>query len=158
MIRRIIVDKDDAVLGAKTRDELDLSRDIYRVAAVWLINSQGEVLIAQRALSLRNGAGLWGPSAAGTVEEGESYDANALKELNEELGVSGITLEKGMKYFADGQRKYFCQFYLGGTDKPATAFELQADEVAAVKWVTIDALRADLHARPEYYLPTMGSA
>ena len=43
-----IVDENDQVISHKVRSEVDYQNDIYRVAALWVTNSQGQVLIAQR--------------------------------------------------------------------------------------------------------------
>ena len=76
-----IVNEEDEIIGHKDRTSLDHETDIYRVAALWLTNSTGEVLIAQRALSKESSPGKWGPAAAGTVEEGETYESNIVKEV-----------------------------------------------------------------------------
>lgn len=153
-MKRIIVDKDDTILGAKSRDEIDFATDIYRVSALWLWNSKGEVLIAQRAFNKGNGAGLWGPSVAGTVEEGETYDDNIRKETEEEIGVSDVEFEFVQKDFFAGTRSYFCSVYKVVKDVPEDEFVIQQAEVAAVRWITPDDLRADFAAHPEKYLPS----
>ena len=47
------------------------------------------VLIVERqtAFDKKYDPGKWGPSAAGTVEEGETYQSNIIKELQEEIGL-----------------------------------------------------------------------
>ena len=44
----IIVNGEDKIIGYKKRGTLDLS-DIYRVSALWIQNSKGEILLAQRS-------------------------------------------------------------------------------------------------------------
>ena len=72
-----IVDGDDTVLAYKREHEIDYARDNYRVSALWVTNTMGEVLLAQRSLKDDHQPGLWGPAAAGTVEK-ETYEENMI--------------------------------------------------------------------------------
>ena len=45
-----IVNRKDEVIGRKERLELDYSNDIYRSASVWITNSNGDVVLAQRKM------------------------------------------------------------------------------------------------------------
>jgi isopentenyldiphosphate isomerase len=66
MARAIIVDENEKVIGAKERDQI-LPTDIQQITGLWLTNSKGEVLLAQRQITKKNDPGKWGPAAAGTV-------------------------------------------------------------------------------------------
>lgn len=79
-MKYLVVNESDEVIATKERAEL-LTTDIVRVSALWLTNSQGEVLLAKRAASKKYDASKWGPAAAGTVEECESYEQNMVKEI-----------------------------------------------------------------------------
>gem|GEM_PF-4468273 len=46
----IIVDKDNNIIGHKSRSELT-SEDIYRVSAVRITDENGKILLGQRALT-----------------------------------------------------------------------------------------------------------
>ena len=91
----IIVDEDDNIIGSKERNSI-VSGDIYRVSALLIENSKGEILLAQRALTKKHDPGKWGPPVAGTVEEGETYESNIVKEAEEELGLKNIQIIKMM--------------------------------------------------------------
>ena len=67
-----IVDLNDEIIGHKPRNEIDFKKDYYRIGCLWLTNSKGEVLIAQRLLAKDKDPGKWGPAAAGTLEMGET--------------------------------------------------------------------------------------
>lgn len=82
----IVVDGRDEIIGYKVFKSMRKD-DIYRASALWIANSQGEVLIAKRhRLKLHNPL-KWGPAVSGTLEEGETYESNILKEAEEELGL-----------------------------------------------------------------------
>jgi isopentenyl-diphosphate delta-isomerase len=149
-----VVDENDVQIGLKERDELK-SGDFYRVAALWLTNSKGEILLAQRALSKKNSPEKWGPAVAGTVEDGETYDSNIVKEIFEEIGVSVSIdeLTKGPKVFVKTTEKgFFDQWYFYTIDLPSDEFVIPEDEVTQVRWVS----RADFDTwyaeRPEDFL------
>lgn len=48
-----IVNLDDEIIGYKERSKIT-SQDIYRVSALWIENSKGEILLAQRGFMKRN--------------------------------------------------------------------------------------------------------
>ncbi len=150
----IIVDEQDKVLGYKKRGELH-PHDRIRVTGVWLENTRGEVLIAQRSFKKDLHPGLWGPAAAGGVAKGESYEENAYKELEEEIGLTGIDLtlaDKAVVEYTDGTRRVVCWFR-GKYDGPAESLVLE-DAVESVKWVAKSWLRKDLLEHPEHYVPS----
>lgn len=155
MSTRVIVDKDDNVIQTVDRSDFNSATDIYRVSGLWVTNGQGEVLLAQRSFSKTNGAGQWGPAVAGTVEEGETYLSNIIKETEEEIGVIDIQFTEGPKVFWDGSRKFFCQWYSAIIDKPADEFSVSKDEVEQVAWVGLDTLNNELESNPDKYIPSM---
>ena len=150
----IIVNEQDEIVGYKTREELnagDLDK-IYRVTALWLTNSKGEILLAQRKLTKKHDPGKWGPAAAGTLEEGDTYDSNIVNEIWEELGLKDLKLTKATKYRVSDYYNYFGQWYTATIDKPAGDFIIQEEEVEQVKWFTREELAQELKNNPQNYL------
>ena len=78
MTNVIIVNEKDEVIGSKPRDDRNQT-DIIRVSGLLVFNPKGEVLLSRRGLNKINDPGKWGPSVAGTVEEGETYASNIIK-------------------------------------------------------------------------------
>lgn len=149
--RIVIVNGEDQVIGYKERGTV-LSEEIYRVAALWITNSSGDVLLAQRQLSKRNDPGKWGPAVAGTVDEGETYDSNIHKEAEEEIGLNNIRPVTSKKRRYSGEHNYFCQWYTLVIDKPVDEFIIQPEEVKQVKWFSRDELTKELRDNPGGYL------
>jgi len=133
MKKEIIVDEKDKIIGFKEREQIK-QKDIYRVSALWINNSKGEFLLAKRAFTKSNSPGKWGPAVAGTVEEGENYEENIIKETEEELGLKNINFEKGPKLRVTGKHNYFTQWYVLTINKSIKDFNIQEDEVAEIKW------------------------
>ncbi len=147
----IIADENDNITASKGRESLEAG-DIYRVSALWLINSKGDILLARRALSKTHSPGKWGPAVAGTIEDGETYDSNIIKETEEELGLKNIKFEKGSKIKISGKYNYFCQWYSAEIDKMAEEFKIQESEVAEVKWFSRKELKKKLRENPEEFI------
>ena len=150
-----IVNDDDKLIGHKLRQEIDFKKDYYRIGCLWLTNSQDEVLLAQRLLTKDKDPGKWGPSAAGTLEKGETYESNIYKEALEELGLTGVDFTAVVKLKLEEPRKSFLQLYSGVCDWPAAKFEPQPEEVEQVSWVSLEELKKDIHENPDKYVPSM---
>lgn len=153
LLKVIIVDKNDEVIGLKEWENLK-NEDIYRVSALWVENSKGEILMARRALSKSHDPNRWGPAVAGTVEEGETYSSNILKEAEEEIGLKNVKFKKGpkIKIMLAGRPRYFLQWYMAKIDKPAEEFKIQKSEVAEVKWFSKDELKNKLKENPSEFI------
>lgn len=146
----VIVNKNDEVIGSKDRAKVS-SPDIYRVSALWLTNSKGEVLLAQRKLTKAHDPGKWRPAVAGTVKDGESYEDNIYKEADEEIGLTGCKFIPGPKIFRDSENKFFCQWFLFVTDKDVSEFIPQETEVEKLAWVDKNLLFEDIRNNPQKY-------
>ena len=86
------VDADDQLLGALARIELRERGLIGRGTYILLFNSAGELCVHRRTLSKAIYPGYWDVAAGGMVQADESYAESAARELEEELGVSGVPL------------------------------------------------------------------
>lgn len=150
----IIVDEQDTVIGYKDRDAVQ-REDIYRVSALWIINSKDEILLARRALSKSHSPGMWGPAVAGTVEEGETYEANIIKEAQEELGLKNIKPRMGPKERKTGEHNYFAQWYLLELDKPLSEFAVDKGEVAEIRWFSREELLKEIQNNPSLFLESI---
>ena len=138
-----IVNKRDEIIGHKERTDRNKT-DITRVAALLLLNPKGETLITRRAANKIHDPNKWGPAVAGTVEEGETYIANIIKETLEEIGftITEKELLVGPHVYIETDHKYFTQFYFAKTDLPISAFNIDPQEVAEIRWAVISELIA----------------
>lgn len=153
----IIVNDQDEVIGYKERGTLVLE-DIYRVSALWVTNSRGDILLAQRKFTKKHHPGMWGPAVAGTNDEGETYESNIIKEAGEEIGLKNVQPTKSKKTRvtpATGDYNHFTQWFTLVVDKPAEYFVIQEDEVEQVKWFTRAELQQELQEHPDQYLKSL---
>ncbi len=150
----VIVDENDKIIDYKERESLK-EGEIYRVSALWIKNSKGEILLARRHRSKSHHPGRWGPAVAGTVDEGETYEENIIKEAEEELGLKNIKLQIGPKTKTEGEYNHFTQWYTLVVDKEINEFTIQEDEVEELKWFSKEELLRELDSTPNEFLPTM---
>lgn len=155
--RIIVVDKDDKIIGYKNRTDSGPD-DIQRITGLWITNSKGEILIALRALSKKHDPGKWGPAVAGTVDEGETYESNIVKEAEEELGLKNIRPVCGPKFYRETSHKYFVQWFTLVLDAPIESFTLQPSEVMEIKWMNAEALKRAVKEHPDDFLKSMPSS
>lgn len=158
MVKIYIVDENDNPIGYKERADIDYAKDVYRSAALWVVNSKDEVLIAQRKLDRVKDPGKWGPAVAGTVEEGETYDSNIQKEAEEEIGLTGATITKLDKVRLYEPRHQFMQWYKTVVDQPIEYFTPQPEEVEKLEWIPHGDLIVDVKENPDKYVGSMGQA
>jgi isopentenyldiphosphate isomerase len=155
MTRIPIVNEADEIIDYKERSESTV-HDIDRIAALWITDAEGRVLLAQRALTKRFDPGLWGPAVAGTVEEGETYVTNILKEASEEIGLSltESDLVVGPKMRTQDEiRNCFCQWFFHTLQSKPESLVIQEDEVAQIAWLDTDSLRRDVETDPSKFTP-----
>lgn len=150
----IIVDKNDKIIGYKERGTLK-KEDIYRVSSLWIIDSHGNMLLAKRHHSKDHHPGKWGPAVAGTVEKGESYRSNIIKEAKEELGLKNINPQKGPKTRTKADYQHFTQRFILVAEKEKCKFKIKKDEVEEIKWFSQKELIAELDKYPAKFLPTI---
>lgn len=82
-----VVDEQDRVIGQATKKEAHAKGLRHRIVHVLVFNSKGDILLQTRAAH-KLGGGLLDVSVGGHVLVGESYEAAALREAMEELGIS----------------------------------------------------------------------
>ena len=89
-----VVDEQDRIIGRAKREEVHGNPSlIHRVAHVLVFNSSGELFLQKRSPSKDVQPGKWDTSVGGHVDAGESYDDAALREMREELGITGAKVE-----------------------------------------------------------------
>ncbi len=153
----IVVDENDNVIGSKSRNEIDYSKDIYRVSCLWVTNPKGEVLLAQRKHTKSHDPGKWSGAVAGTVEQSETYESNIYKEAEEEIGLTGFTFTLGPKQFVSHSKKFFVQWYFCVVDKPVEWFKIQENEVEKIKWIDRNVLVQEMAENRGDYIESMPS-
>lgn len=148
-----IVDKNDQPIGGASLGDIHKKGLIHRVVIIFVEDGNGSIIIQKRGPNVVTYPNRWDVSAAGHVDEGESYLAAAQRELAEELGIYGSNLQETDSLYIQtvvDERilNRFIKVYKTVTPKD-TAIILQESEVAAVRWLTIEKLRELISEYPE---------
>ena len=83
-----VVNERDEVIGQAPRKEVHARGLWHRAVHVLVFNARGEVFLQKRSMKKDIAAGKWDSSSSGHLDTGETYDACAVREVREELGVS----------------------------------------------------------------------
>ncbi len=89
-----VVDDGDNVTGTATRAEVHATGLKHRAVHVLAFNKRGDVLLQQRSLLKDAHPGVWDSSVSGHLDSGEGYGAAAIRELEEEMGITGAEVEE----------------------------------------------------------------
>ena len=112
-----VVDRDDNVLGYRTRAECHADPTlIHRSMSVIVETSEG-MLLQRRSLRKDSSPGWWDLACSGHVDGEETYLEAAVRELREELGYDGPPPEHLGTTITD----------LGDETEMAACFRLRAD-------------------------------
>ena len=131
-----LVDESNNIIGSKKLGTLN-KEDIYRVSALWLINSKNEILISKRSNNKRKEPGKFGPAVAKRVENDESYNESMKIALKDKLGLSDISFNQfKMDRTKTGKNNFFCQWFSVTLDKKIKDFKIDKDEIEELKWIS----------------------
>ncbi len=83
-----VVDSDNMVIDQKPRSEVHALGLLHRAVHVFVFNALGELFLQKRSMLKDSAPGLWGSSASGHLDAGESNRSAAEREIEEELGVA----------------------------------------------------------------------
>lgn len=138
-----IVDESDRVIAVVSRREMRARRLRHRAVYIAVQGSDGRLLVHQRSFAKDVRPGAWDIAVGGVVGSGESYDAAAVREMAEEIGVIAITPTPiGGGTFGDESFELIGRCYHVVHDGP---FTFADGEVIRAKWVDrgeLDALLA----------------
>ena len=136
----VIVDEENRIVGSAMRRDMRRSGLIHRATYVFVFSRDGRLYVQHRTMTKDVYPGYWDLCAGGVVLAGESYEESAARELAEELGISGVTLDPWFDFcFADGTSRVWGRAFGCVYDGPLA---LQEEEVQAVELVDVnDVLR-----------------
>jgi isopentenyldiphosphate isomerase len=153
-----IVDENDQPIGSATRQEAWASGAYYRLVQIILQDEEGNFLLQKRSPKKALYPSRWTNAASGHVDEGESYETTASRELMEEIGVE-VRLEyvgRILIQMHEGD-KTINQFngVFHGIIPHDIKFTLDPEEVSEVRWFTLDELKEKTTSLPDEFTPAM---
>ncbi|MEY4487681.1 MAG: hypothetical protein RIQ79_189 [Verrucomicrobiota bacterium] len=82
-----VVDKQDRVTGQARRADVHARKLLHRAIHVLVFDRAGRVFLQRRSMAKDVAPGRWDSSCSGHLDAGEDYDAAAVRELGEEIGL-----------------------------------------------------------------------
>lgn len=153
--RVAVVDDRNRFVRWTHRAEIHADRLPHRSVQVMLFDTAGHLVVQRRARTKLTYPGHWDMSASGHVEESDYpdvarpddaldavYDAVALRELEEELGVRASLERLGVFAPLSGVHYEHFVLYRGVSDGPYRAQVEEVEEVRALSPADYDALVA----------------
>lgn len=145
----VVVDEHDVVIGAEYMRIAVEHGMIRRAARVYVFNESGQLLVQQRSAKVAKPL-LLDQSAAGHVDEGESYEVAAVRELFEEVGIQGVVLQPVEVSF---RTKDFYNAIYKVVVPNDQVINFDPEELAGVFWYDIEQLEAEMKSTPEKFTP-----
>ena len=143
-----VVNERDEVVGQMPRREVHRLGLMHRAVHVLVFNAAGQVFLQKRSMTKDRQPGLWDSSASGHLAAGEDYDACAVRELHEEIGLEVITIpQRVFKLAACAETDqehvwvYRCQ-----AEGP---FVLPPDEIERGEWFAPETVSGWMQERPQ---------
>jgi isopentenyl-diphosphate Delta-isomerase len=149
----ILVDTNDEPIGLMEKMEAHQLGLLHRAFSVFVLNSKNEIMLQQRAAHKYHSPLLWTNTCCSHQRAGESNLEAGSRRLFEEMG------------FTTPLKEHFHFIYKAPFDNGLTEHELDhvmvgysdeepninPDEVASWKWMSIEAVKADMQENPNEY-------
>jgi isopentenyl-diphosphate delta-isomerase len=149
----ILVNEQDKPLGSMEKMEAHKAGVLHRAFSVFIFNSNGELLLQQRAQSKYHSGGLWTNTCCSHPQPGEDTNEAAKKRLQEEMGfTTGLIKVFDFTYKAimeNGLIEHeFDHVFAGNYDGPVP---FNTEEVMDWSFMSIDELRSELASHPQKF-------
>ena len=145
-----VVNEQDQVIDQRPRSEVHRRHLWHRAVHVLVFNRKGDLLLQKRSMRKDCFPGTWDSSASGHLDRGEDYDACAVRELKEEIGLSVTqTPQRLFKISACPETGFeFVWVYRCQSEGP---FVVQLEEVDEVRWFSPETINQWIAERPQEF-------
>jgi len=150
------VNEYNQVIGSISRGEAHEKKGVfYRTIYVLVKNDQDQVLIQKRSSTKDLYPDCWDLSVGGHVNFGQSYEATAVRELEEELGLhvseEDLITKGKVLVRLPSSGEYFNVFEYNL--KPNETIAASEEEIGDTKWLTIEEIKNSMKDKPMKWYP-----
>jgi len=147
-----VVNERDEVVGRAPRREVHARGLLHRAVHVLVCNAHGQLFLQKRSMLKDMSPGLWDSSASGHLDSGEDYDACAVREVREEIGLRlANPPARCFKLNACAETgQEFVWVYRLHHEGP---FTLHPDEIERGDWFTPEQVADWLAEKPQEFAP-----
>jgi isopentenyl-diphosphate delta-isomerase type 1 len=147
-----VVDEHDRIVGRERRSEVHRRGLRHRATHILVFNSRGEVFLQKRSMRKDCFPGVWDSSASGHLDCGEDYDACAVRELREEIGL--VVAKCPARLFkidacAETGQEFVWVYQCAGEGP----FTLHPEEIERGDWFSIARVTEWTNTKPEDFAP-----
>lgn len=146
-----VVDDNDQVVGQATRAEVHAKGLKHRAVHVFAFNKRGQILLQQRSRLKDQHPNVWDSSVAGHLDSGEDYAAAAVREADEEMGISNSQPEEIASIAACAQTGW--EFVKVFKVRHDGALRYPSAEIQAAQWFPLEEVRAWIANKPDDFAP-----
>jgi isopentenyl-diphosphate delta-isomerase len=149
----ILVNTSDEQIGVMEKIEAHEKALLHRAFSIFIFNSNGEMLLQQRALAKYHSPGLWTNACCSHPRPGENINDAAMRRLQEELGFQ-TKLHKVFDFtyratFDNGLTEHeFDHVFVGSYNNDIHPNE---NEVMNISYQSIENIRDSLFIEPAKY-------
>lgn len=149
----ILVNENDEPIGLMDKMEAHEKALLHRAFSIFIMNDKGETMLQQRALGKYHSPGLWTNTCCSHQREGETNIMAGRRRLKEEMGFE-VPLEELFSFiykasFENGLTEHELDHVLIGRFNGTP--EINQKEVAAWKWMPLEAIKKDMGINPDEY-------
>lgn len=149
----VLVDENDQPIGLMEKIEAHQKALLHRAFSVFVFNECNEVMMQKRALEKYHSPGLWTNTCCSHPRENELTIAAGKRRLQEEMGFqTALTERTSFIYkapFDNGLTEHEFDHILTGyfDGEP----QINPEEVAEWKWMSLEEIQTDLSENPDHY-------
>ncbi len=145
-----IVDENDNVIGTKLRSEVHERNLLHRAVHILVFDKEGELLLQKRSAWKDREPSKWDSSAAGHLEPGETYEAGAIRETEEELGIRPKLTPIGKIRACSNTGQEFVEVFTAEHNGP---FILPPSEIEDALFLPLAEIKPWITTRPQDFAP-----
>jgi isopentenyl-diphosphate delta-isomerase len=149
----ILVNESDQQIGIMEKMAAHIVPRLHRAFSIFIFNSQGKLLLQQRALTKYHSPGLWTNTCCSHPRNGETMEQATSRRLQEEMGMTCDMHEVFTFIYKApvglGLTEHeFDHVWFGQSDDTPL---INTEEVASWKYMSLDDIAEDMRQHPESY-------